>query len=115
MSMQRIIDDFVKGAANNGFGRPITIQLAKEAGVQDALKQFLPPLKNVGAQLGKGARKFMNDPHKMELAGLGLLAAPVVHDLIGDDHESRATRTAKRITELVGLGVLGHSTLKEMH
>ena len=95
---KRMVADFVEGAANNTFGRPITIQLAKEAGIQDAL------------------RKFVNDPHKTELAGLGMMAVPVAHDIISDeDKESHAVRKAKQIAELVGLGVLGHSTLKEMH
>jgi len=96
----RLVDDFIEGARSNSFGRPVNVQFAVK-GASEALQKHAVN----GATVG----------HIMDLAGLGMLAAPVVHDLVGNpEHESETVRKLKSGTELAGLGVLTAPSLIEL-
>lgn len=96
MSRGSPAQDFIDGARNNGFGRPVVVQLDgdlattyKQAGAMDALNR-----------LGlHGA---------LELGGLGLIAAPGVHSLLtGGKHDDNPTvHKIHQASDLAGLGLL---------
>jgi hypothetical protein len=49
--------------------------------------------------------------HALELAGLGLIAAPVAHSIIaGHENESPGVTRLKHTSDLVGLGLLAAPT-----
>ena len=66
------------------------------------------------AALQKYAAMSMHDG--LDLAGLGMLGAPLIHDVVTDGHEEAPwMRRAKKITELAGLATLAASTLSKLH
>ena len=73
------------------------LKLAYAEGAQAALAKFalaLPTLKPVAQ-------------HALELAGLGLIAAPVAHSLVaGEENESPAVTKLKHTSDLAGLAML---------
>jgi hypothetical protein len=53
--------------------------------------------------------------HALELAGLGLIAAPVAHSIIaGDENESPAVNKLKHTSDLAGLGLLAVPTAMKL-
>lgn len=113
---------FIEGALNNGFGRPVNIQYD---GPVSKVAFDLSGLGNKAMAIGrlarmKGRRAALNTygqlgDHGMELAGLGMLAAPVAHDLISDpQEESAGMHKMKTLTELAGLGVLAVPSLRHL-
>lgn len=104
--MSSFVQDFIDGytKAARDAGRPTSVQLdvptAYLAGKQAALAKY------AGISLHDG----------LDLAGLGLLGAPLVHDLVSDEKtESPTVHRIKKLTELGGLGVLAGSTLSKLH
>jgi len=112
-----LVADLIDGAKNNGFGRPVNIQLAglppelsaKLSGVRDACTAYGTKIALAVPNLSPKAR------HLFELAGLGLIAAPVAHDIIarGED-ESPALTKAKHLSDLTGLGVLAAPSVMDL-
>lgn len=94
--------DFIAGfkqAAAAG-GRLGTVQ-PYEAGREEALRKYAAP---------------MGLHDKLDLLGLGLLAAPVIHSAIADGSaEDPRIHRIKNIAELAGLGTLAASTLSKAH
>ena len=96
------VDGYVKAAREGGRSPRVHLDAstAYVAGKTAALRKFA---------------KFPLDD-KLDLAGLGLLGAPLIHDIVADtEHESPAVRRAKKITELAGLATLAASTLTKIH
>ena len=53
--------------------------------------------------------------HAMELAALGLIAAPVAHSIIaGDENDSPAVNKLKHTSDLAGLGLLAVPTAMKL-
>lgn len=76
--------------------------------------QYTPYLAGKQAALEKFGGMGLHD--KLDLAGLGLLAAPVMHSAITDHaQESPGMRRTKTIAELAGLATLAASTLSKAH
>jgi hypothetical protein len=95
-STDSLISDFIDGARNNSFGRRVNVELGpglsasyKTAGAMEALQR-----------LGIGGAA--------ELAGLGLIAAPVAHQLAtsGKAEEDPTTQKIHHTSDLAGLGLL---------
>lgn len=47
-----------------------------------------------------------NLKRNLNIAGLGLIAAPTIHGLVSDEEESPAVRRTKHLADLAGLGLL---------
>lgn len=81
------------------------LKLAYAEGVQTALAKFalaLPTLKPVAE-------------HALELAGLGLIAAPVAHSIIaGEENESPGVTKLKHTSDLAGLAMLAAPTALQL-
>jgi hypothetical protein len=113
---------FIEGALNNEFGRPVNIQydgpVSKNAQEKTAFVQQLPAMARNAWTQGRDAavKRFGGmGEHGLELAGLGMLALPVAHDLVSDPAaESPEAHKLKSLTELAGLGVLGISPLQHL-
>lgn len=74
--------------------------LAYRAGVQNAFEKFA---------LSPGLE------HMLDLGGLGLIAAPVVHSAImGEKDENPMLTRAKHLSDLAGLGLLSAPTISKL-
>jgi len=73
-------------------------RMAYEQGAQDALTKFALAMPKLSPDV----------QHKViELAGIGLIAAPVVHSFFaGEENDSPTLRRAKHLSDLTGLGLL---------
>jgi len=97
-----MLNDFIEGfkRAALAAGRKGTVQ-PYEAGRESAMRKFAAYA-----------------PHEMaDLAGLGMLAAPVVHDLASDPTKPDSPRLhkLKSVSEIAGLATLAASTLLKPH
>ena len=104
-----IVQDFIDGytkAAREG-GRRVSVQtsIPDSGAAYTAGKQ---------AALHKYAKMDLHDG--LDLAGLGMLGVPLVHDIATDGAEEAPwVRRTKKITELAGLATLAASTLSKLH
>jgi len=77
-------------------------RMAYTQGVQAALSKY--------AGMGDFANSMLASPNlrrNLNIAGLGLIAAPTVHSMVtGDEPESKTMKTVKHISDLAGLGLL---------
>lgn len=103
----RYISDFVEGftKAAKAAGRRGHVQLGEGTEAYAAGKT---------AALAKYAALGMHDG--LDLAGLGMLGAPLIHDVATDgEEEAPWLKRTKKITELAGLATLAASTLSKLH
>lgn len=105
----RFVQDFIEGftkAARAG-GRLSHVQ-PEVPGIERAYAA------GKTAALQKFAAMSMHDG--LDLAGLGMLGAPLIHDVATDGAEEAPwLRRSKKITELAGLATLAASTLSKLH
>ena len=78
-------------------------RVAYEQGVQAALYKY--------AGFASGALRSLaaspNLKRNLNIAGLGMIAAPTVHNLVsGEDNDSPTVHSAKHMSDLAGLGLL---------
>lgn len=103
--VQDFIDGFIKSARAGGRRYRVEpdgpgVERAYAAGKTAALRKF--------------AAMSMHDG--LDLAGLGMLGAPLIHDVVSDGAEEAPwLRRTKKITELAGLATLAASTLSKLH
>lgn len=78
-------------------------RMAYAQGAQDAMVKFA----GVGGDAFRALLASPNLKRNLNIAGLGLIAAPAVHSLVsGQDEESPAVHKAKHLSDLAGLGLL---------
>ena len=79
-------------------------RMAYKQGVQEALYKY------AGGVTDAVLHQLLAPEHlkrNINVAGLGLIAAPAVHSLVaGDDSESKVMKTTKHLSDLAGLGML---------
>lgn len=77
-------------------------RMAYAQGAQAAMKKY--------AGVGDAFRSLASSPNlkrNLNVAGLGLIAAPAVHSLLSkEDEESPTVHRAKHLSDLAGLGLL---------
>lgn len=76
-------------------------RMAYAQGAQAAMRKY--------AGLGDTFRSLASSPNlkrNLNVAGLGLIAAPAVHSLLSKDEESPTVHRAKHLSDLAGLGLL---------
>lgn len=99
-AMQDFIEGFTKAARAAGRRFSVQMDAPYESGKLAALQKY--------------AAFDMHD--KLDLAGLGMLGVPLIHDVATDGaEESPWMRRAKKLTELAGLATLAGSTLSKAH
>ena len=80
------------------------LRMAYTQGAQDALQKY------AGGVMDAVLHQLLAPEHlkrNLNVAGLGLIAAPAVHSLVaGDDSESKVMKTTKHLSDLAGLGLL---------
>jgi hypothetical protein len=99
-----LVEELIKGARENGFGRPVNVQFA---GFPE----------NFFSGVKIAAEKFALQPETirdlLEVGGLGMLAIPTIHHMATAE---KPMDKAMAGTELAGLGVLAahplHGLLK---
>jgi len=79
-------------------------RMAYTQGAQDALHKY------AGGVTDAVLHQLLAPEHlkrNLNVAGLGLIAAPAVHSLVsGEDEESPTVHNAKHLSDLAGLGLL---------
>ena len=79
-------------------------RMAYSQGAQDALNKY------AGGVTDTIMHQLFAPEHlkrNLNVAGLGLIAAPAVHSLVaGDEPESKVMKTTKHLSDLAGLGLL---------
>jgi hypothetical protein len=90
-------------------------RMAYTQGAQDALYKY------AGGVTDALLHQLLASEHlkrNLNVAGLGLIAAPAVHDLVRskDEEESPSVHKAKHLSDLAGLGLLiGTEFMKSKH
>jgi len=78
-------------------------RMAYSQGVNDALNKYA----GLGGDAFNSVLKSPNLKRNLNIAGLGMIAAPAVHSLLSkEDEESPAVHHAKHLSDLAGLGLL---------
>lgn len=79
-------------------------RMAYSQGAQDALHKYAG---GVGSTIMHQLLAPEHLKRNLNVAGLGLIAAPVVHNLLGKEEEDSPTlHKAKHLSDLAGLGLL---------
>lgn len=77
-------------------------RMAYTQGAQDALAKFA----GVGGEAFRALLASPNLKRNLNVAGLGLIAAPTLHSLLSKEEDSHALKNTKHLSDLAGLGLL---------
>jgi hypothetical protein len=71
-------------------------------GSTDALNKYA----GIGGDAFRALLASPNLKRNLNVAGLGLIAAPTIHSLLSKEEDSPTTKTTKHLSDLAGLGLL---------
>lgn len=77
------------------------VRMAYEQGARDAVSKY------AGAEgILRSVLSSPNLKRNLNVAGLGLIAAPTIHSMLKHDEDSPGVARAKHLSDLAGLGLL---------
>jgi hypothetical protein len=77
-------------------------RMAYAQGAQDALEKYA----GVGGDAVRAMLASPNLKRNLNVAGLGLIAAPTIHSMVSNGEDSPGLEKTKHLSDLAGLGML---------